>query len=200
MKYSKRTLAFIFAVIFLLAVTACGGETANESGSAELPLETELPQEATAELSQEATAREEIAEAQPQQADDMAAQGEDVPTIHENDISNIDKNTDENTEVYTDGETTVTVDYSARKITIRGRGNAVFFDFTEAGNVISSYANHGEFEAPDGSMQGQETFVTATIDGDTMYYESVFILTVGGRGITAAVPEHAVSVVLRRVE
>ncbi|MCL2096741.1 MAG: hypothetical protein FWH10_07545 [Oscillospiraceae bacterium] len=201
MKRSTKIFAFILAVLALLILAACGDETAGVNSENEEALQPEQDLQDIQDLPQ--------GEYQPEQPQSPESDGR----IDENSgISNSGdnnpgvSNTDENIEIYTDGEATVTVNYSAQTITIRytaNQGHTYYREFTQSDNVISAYIDAGIVEAPDLSYQGQEYFVTATIDGNTMVYEEVFVLTRdpgSSRSISVVVPELSFSAVLTRVE
>ena len=177
----NKILALILTFVIALTLAACGeSENTNRIGSTTPKLSQETP-------TKEATPPEE-SQSQPQLSDVSIAQTDET--------SNVDKNI----EVYSDGETTVTVDYSAETISVH---SSTYRDFTQSDNVITAYIDAGIIEAPDFSYQGQEYFVTATIDGDTMYFEELFVLTRNpgsGSSISVTVPELSLYAVLTRVE
>ena len=190
MKNTTKILALIIALAMSLTLAACGDEPENETEN------TNEIGSTTPELSQETPPKEETPPEESQPQSQTQPQHSDVPITQTDDTSNVDKNI----EVYSDGETTVTVDYSAETITVR---SSTYRNFTQSENVITAYIDAGIVEAPDYSYQGQEYFVTATIEGDTMYFEEVFVLTRdpgSSSSISVTVPELSFYAVLTRVE
>ncbi|MDR2559472.1 MAG: hypothetical protein LBC86_08025 [Oscillospiraceae bacterium] len=165
MKNTAKTLAIVLASVISLTFAACGGQTANESNTRATPI---IPQEE--EKSPQETIAEEIEQHDNGHHRPFTEEGE-------NDGADTVAGINEDIVTYTDGNTNVRLNYSADTISVDGSVHIAFFDIKYSDDVITAFTEPMQTFAPDDSISQEQHFITLTIDGDTMLYEYVFVLT-----------------------